>query len=70
MSDSIPMADLIVDNDPAPGNPFKIGDSAYHKYHDLDGRSVVSVKGKCIRIQIGTLASDWLDADNYDRGDR
>lgn len=64
------MADLDPIEQPAPDNPFRIGDTAYAKFRDLDGRGVVAVAGMGIRIQIGTIASDWLDATAYDKGDR
>lgn len=69
MTDTIRMADLVPVESPAPGNPFRIGDTAYHKYKDLDGRRVVAVHGDGIRIQIGNLATDWLDASLYERAD-
>ena len=69
MSDTIDMADLDPVEQPDPANPFRIGDVAYHKYRDLDGRGVVAVAGMGIRIQIGTLATDWLDCTVYEKAD-
>ena len=68
MSDTIDIADLTPVENPGPRNPFRNGDTAYHRYKDLDGREVVSVQGDGIRIRIGNVVTDWLDADAYEKG--
>lgn len=64
---SVLMSDLLPIEVPDHDNPFRIGDTAHHKYKDLDGREVVSVFMDGIRIRIGDLATAWLDAKLYDR---
>lgn len=46
----------------------QVGDRADHKSRSLDPRPVaeVSEDGKQIRLQIGTIITDWLPARNYD----
>lgn len=46
----------------------KVGQWADHKNRQLDPREVaeVSENGKKIRLQIGTIVTDWVPAKNYD----
>lgn len=64
---NVPMSQLVAVEEPDGDNPFRIGDVAHHKYKDLDGREVVSVLMDGIRIRIGNIATDWLDASAYER---
>ena len=48
-------------------NPFKPGDRALHRSGRLDSRVVVDVDGGTIRLRIGNLVSDPVQAANYHR---
>lgn len=45
----------------------RVGQSADHKSRSLDPRPVAEVSddGKMIRLQIGTILTDWVPASNY-----
>lgn len=47
------------------GNPFQVGDRALHKNNQLDSREVVAVVGDQIVLQIGTVRTDPVPAENY-----
>lgn len=50
-----------------PNRKPRVGDFADHKSRTLDPRPVAEVSddGKKVRLQIGTVVTDWIPAKNY-----